>query len=198
VEYMCFVSSNLVLTDIGSSCSDMSKDLNTRCSKSVVQDEDDSDWLHSNFTVMRSARSVQELRNMSTPTSFHGEESFAEKCTNSEKKRQQASSEHKQQRERERYSSMTNVQKEIWLQNNRRHKKLTREHNSPLVTPRRNTDMQTGPSNNNSEYNKPSKNHQTLFHDPLKYILLPDMYYLLIISFPHVFFASSRWHKHKQ
>uniref|UniRef100_A0ACD5ZSL2 Uncharacterized protein n=1 Tax=Avena sativa TaxID=4498 RepID=A0ACD5ZSL2_AVESA len=59
------------------------------------------------------------------------------------------SSEHKRQRERERYSSMTAEQKDIWLQNNRDHKKLARTNKSPFINSPCTPVMQPEQSKNN-------------------------------------------------
>jgi hypothetical protein len=104
--------------------------------------EDDTDWLHSNLSCIPDVRYVNETQNSSACARGHGQTSFVEKSSYSEKKRQRDNSDQKRQRERERYSSMTNEQKYVCLQNMREYKKKVREHNSPLITPRCTPSMQ--------------------------------------------------------
>uniref|UniRef100_A0ACD5UJD4 Uncharacterized protein n=1 Tax=Avena sativa TaxID=4498 RepID=A0ACD5UJD4_AVESA len=118
IDHHSQVTQQPYIEAIGSSYSGGARDLTTPCNKAVMVDEDHGDWLRSNLTYMRDVRSVNDLHNVSTSAWLHGQESFAEKCAYSEKKRQSESSEQKRQRERERYSLTTDEQKDIWLQNN--------------------------------------------------------------------------------
>jgi hypothetical protein len=129
--------------------SGIGNDLTTPCSDSVIRGEGRTDWLHNNFTYLRDVRSVKERQNLSTSAGLHWQESFAEKCAYSEKKRQLESSERKRQRERERYTSMTDGQKDVWLHNNREYKKLVREHKSPFINGWCTPVIQTQQSKNN-------------------------------------------------
>ena len=111
-------------------------------------DEEDVDWLHSNFAAIAHVRSVKEMQNGSTSGHLHVQESFIQTCASSEKKRQRHSAEQKRLRERERYSSMTDGQKDMWLHKNREYKKLAREHKTPFVTSHCTPVIQTQPYNN--------------------------------------------------
>ena len=112
-------------------------------------DGDHSDWLHSNLTFISHVKSGQDLQNGSTSAGGHGQKSFAEKSEYCSKKRQRDSSDQKRQRERDRYSSMTDGEKEICLRKKREYKKLVRENSSPLITSHCTPYMQAQPCKTN-------------------------------------------------
>ena len=94
--------------------------------KSVDENDDDSDWLHRNLTYVRDMRFVGELQNLSSSEGLHGQESYV-KSANYKKKRSRDYFDSKQQRDRERYSLMTNEDRNALLHKNREYKKCIRE-----------------------------------------------------------------------
>ena len=109
--------------DNGSGDSGKNKVLHTQCSETNRLDVDDSDWLHKDGTYTRHVRSLEEVQNMSTSFGMHGQESFISGSACYEKKRQRDSSQQTRHRQRERYSLMTDEQREVKLQKSREYKK---------------------------------------------------------------------------
>ena len=143
LQAMRFMFSASGIVTIGSANSGVTKDPTTQCSDTIMLDEDNSDWLHSNLTCIPQFRPFKEPQNVSTSDGGHGQRSFVEKNGYSEKKRLRDSSEQKRQRERERYSSMSKGEKDVCLHNNRQYKKLLRQHNSPSIASQLTPVMQT-------------------------------------------------------
>ena len=114
---MSFTLSTLGIEEIGSASS----------IKSIMLADDNSDWLHRIDTYMRGMKTLEELQNVPISLGLHDQDSFTRKSAYEEKKKLRDSSEQTRQRKRERYSLMTDEQRDVRLQKNREYKKCMRE-----------------------------------------------------------------------
>ena len=68
-----FIYRRVGVSQIGSAHSGMTTDLHTPLIQSAMQlEDDDSDWLHRNWTYVRDMRFIEKLQNVSSSAGFHG------------------------------------------------------------------------------------------------------------------------------